>query len=848
MNSSEKAERIAEIVERVLEAEVEKRATLIVDLCGGDPELLGEVASLLTFQERARDFIEAPAVEKIAEILTDGYSEVKAGEMLGEYKIEKLLGEGGMGEVYLAEDTSLGRKVAIKLLKFGLGAANIVRHFQQEERILAGLTHPNIAQLYGGAVTTNGLPYFVMEYVDGARLDDYCRDKSRQSGSDLSILQRLALFRKICSAVSYAHQRLVIHRDLKPANIRVTPEGEPKLLDFGIAKLFDPATSAIVEQTMTFAAVMTPEYASPEQVRGENITTASDVYSLGVVLYELLTEQKPYKIDNRTPANVARAITEQEPTKPSTAVARVQKSEVSNQQLAIGNRKSLKGDLDNIVLMALRKEPARRYSSVAQFSEDIRRHLEGRPVVARKDTLGYRTTKFVARNKIAVSAAALILLAIIGGLVVALWQAQNARHQRDVAERERLKAQRINTFLQDMLGAAAPEIKGIDVKVVDLLSEASRRAKTEATAQPDVMADVLMTLGRTYISLGQYDKAETDLRSALDASLKANGELHPTTATSMGWLGLALVYQNKTSEGERVSRGAVELQRKLHPQGHEDLGVALYALGFNLLAKNEPRAAEPFLQEASVLVKKYLGENHGYYLATLTGLGMARERSGNLPGAESLYRQAIDVGGKVEPRYRIYLAQASFYLGILLTNKGEYSEAEKLLRQGEAIYRQVLGGDANSSIGAGKANLGWLYFLKRDYAKAEDEYEEGVDLLRKYFATEHPVTATAIAMLGLTLTREGKSSEGEPYLREALAIRKKILRQGDVMIPVTESALGECLTARKRYAEAETLLLSGYAGMKSTLGEKDPRAVEGRQRLAKLYEAWGKADQAAQYR
>ncbi|HWY50977.1 MAG TPA: protein kinase [Chthoniobacterales bacterium] len=377
-----------------------------------------------------------------AERLVDPTGELTAGEQLGDYKIISLIGEGGMGQVYLAEDTKLGRKVAIKLLKLGLGTGSFIRHFHQEERILAGLTHPNIAQLYGGDVSSKGLPYFAMEYVDGARLDDYCRDHR------LSIADRLKLFRKICSAVSYAHHRLVIHRDLKPANIRVTVEGEPKLLDFGIAKLLDPTTSEM-DQTMTFAAVMTPDYASPEQVRGETMTTASDVYSLGVVLYELLTGQKPYKIDNRTPVNVARAITEQEPARPSTAIAKI-----SDSQSEIRNPKLLRGDLDNIVLKALRKEPERRYASVDEFSEDIRRYLEGRPVIARKDTLGYRTSKFVARNKIAVAAAVLIILSLIGGIVTTGWEAHRANQQRARAERRFNEVRQLaNSLLFEFHGA-----------------------------------------------------------------------------------------------------------------------------------------------------------------------------------------------------------------------------------------------------------------------------------------------------------------------------------------------------------------------------------------------------------
>lgn len=829
MIPSDRAQRIAEIVEEALDREPAEWPSFFEESCGDDEMLRAEVESLLGYQKEATDFIEVPAYQGSAELLAEESGALKIGELFVEYKILSLLGEGGMGEVYLAEDAKLGRKVAVKLVKPGFGRTNLIRHFRQEERILAGLNHPNIARLYGGAVSQDGVPYFVMEYVEGERLDHYCDARK------LTIPERLKLFRKICSAVSYAHQHLVIHRDLKPANIRVTAEGEPKLLDFGIAKLVDPQTESIGEPTITLQSVMTPEYASPEQVRGEVVTTTTDIYSLGVVLYELLTGQRPHRIKSRRLDDVARAISEEEPQRPSATLPK------QNQLSVILNPRLLRGDLDNIVLMAMRKEPSRRYVSVAQFSEDIRRHIEGLPVVARKDTVGYRSAKFIRRHRVAVAAALLVVVAVVVGLIAALWQARQARAQRDVT-------QRINTFLQDMLGAAAPEAKGVDVKVVDVLSEASNRAKTELANQPEVMADVLMTLGRTYISLGQYQPAEANLRAALAASLKANGELHSTTATTMGWLGLALANLNKHAEGEQISRRAAELQRKLHPRGDEDLGVALYALGENLINENQPKAAQPFLKEASELIKKHLGETNGYYMTSLVMLATAHEKAGEVEVAEPLYRQAIAVGGRVESRYRIYLAQAQFFLGVLLTNKAAYPEAEILLRQSETIYRDVFGGDTNYSVGVVKANLGWLYFLKGDYARAEDEDRKAIDLLRKYIGPEYSTTVSTAATLGLTLTREGKAAEGEPYLREALEIRKKILPPDSFMIPSAESALGECLTAQKRYAEAEPLLTDGYNALKSKLNDRDRRVIEARQRLLKLYELWGKPDLAARYR
>ena len=552
------------------------------------------------------------------------------------------------------------------------------------------------------------------------------------------------------------------------------------------------------------------------------------------MLYELLTAQRPYHFKSKRPDEVARAITRDEPPRPSTAVARGQKSESRNQR-------RLRGDLDNIILMAMRKEPSRRYASVAQFSEDIRRHGEGLPVLARKDTIGYRSAKFIRRHRVGVAAATLVAGAIVAGLIVSIWEARQARAQRDVT-------QRINTFLQDMLGAAAPEVKGVDVKVIDLLDEASARAKAEIAAEPGVMADVLLTLGHTYVSLARPDKAESDLRVALTGSLKANGEMHPTSASIMGWLGLALASQNKSSEGETISRKAVELQRKLHSQGNEDLGVALYALGANLITNNKPKEAQPFLKEASEMIKKYLGETHGYYMATLYMLGLAYQNTGEADVAESLYRTAIAVGSRVEPRYRIFIAQAQGSLGLLLIRKTAYAEAESLLLQSETIYRAAMGGDENYSVGTVEANLGLLYFLQGDYAKAEAEDKKALRILRQYLGPEQPTTASTEATLGLALTREGKAEEGEPYFREALTIRKKILPPGDFWISYAASALGECLTAEKRYAEAEALLIDSYNDLKSKLGDQEKRTVEARQRLIRLYDEWGKPDQSAQFR
>jgi tetratricopeptide (TPR) repeat protein len=362
-----------------------------------------------------------------------------------------------------------------------------------------------------------------------------------------------------------------------------------------------------------------------------------------------------------------------------------------------------------------------------------------------------------------------------------------------------------------------------------------------------VLADVLKTLGQTYISLGKYEPAETELRAALDASLQGNGEANPTTAGTMGWLGLALAYQNKPVEGVRVSQRAVELQRQLHPLGHEDLGVALYSLGANLIVKGDPKRAEPLLQESSELIRLHLGSKNGYYMATLVMLGRARADMGNASGAESSYRQAIDIGQTVEARYRVFLAQASVYLGLLLSNRGDFSEAEARLREAETLYSEIMG-ESMENVGDVHSALGTLYFKQTEYKKAAVEFRKALDQMSKSRSRENPFVVSAEAGLGASLTRSGKAREAEPLLREALQIRKQTLPAGDVFIHRTEGALGESLTLQKRYQEAEPLLTSGYAGLKAKLGDQHQFTLEARARLAGLYQAWKKPEEAARYR
>jgi non-specific serine/threonine protein kinase/serine/threonine-protein kinase len=419
---SERWKQVEALFEQALEVSTAEQPQFLERI--GDDELRREVESLLKAHQQAGAFLDKPDHFISTESLEENDGSFLPGDIIDRYRVISEIGRGGMGAVFLAEraDDQYQKRVAIKLIKRGMDTESVLRHFRNERQILAGFDHPNIARLFDGGMTGSGLPYFVMEYIEGLPIDDYCNTH------ELTVVERLKLFREVCAAVSYAHRHLVIHRDIKRSNILITAEGVPKLLDFGIAKILQDESQPLA--TMTGLRAMTPEYASPEQLQGRPVTTASDVYSLGVLLYELLTGQSPYGPATLQPNDLARIINETHPKKPSTVLARA-----DNPSFALHQPRLLKGDLDNIVLMALRKEPERRYQSVEQFSEDIRRHLEARPVHARKDTFGYRSTKFVRRNKAALAAAALIFLVLIGGIVATSRQAQIATRERARAER-----------------------------------------------------------------------------------------------------------------------------------------------------------------------------------------------------------------------------------------------------------------------------------------------------------------------------------------------------------------------------------------------------------------------------
>jgi serine/threonine protein kinase/tetratricopeptide (TPR) repeat protein len=520
----ERWQQVKDVLQGALELSEQRRKTFLDDACQGDRPLRQEVESLL-LQENVltEGFLRSPVAVNGQEVERD--AESWAGRRIGPYEIIEIIGEGGMGSVYRAAraDEQYQKQVAIKIVKLGLHTPFALARFRAERQILANLEHPNIARLLDGGTTEAGLPYVVMELIDGQPIDQYCEARK------LSIEERLRLFRTVCLAVQYAHQHLVVHRDLKPANILVTADGIPKLLDFGIAKILD--TGSIpggTETTIGFMRMLTPEYASPEQVRGDTVTTASDVYSLGVILYRLLTGRHPYSLDRRSPELMMKTICDTEPVKPSAAVQRpegtagegaVAGGDVVADGTADKLSKRLRGDLDNVVLMALRKDEHRRYLSAGQFAEDIQRHLESLPVIARKDTARYRASKFVARHKVGVMAVVAILLTLASGLAVTLREARIARQQTEIARQQRARAEErfkdlrqvANSFMFEFhdsikhLAGATP----VRALLVRRSQEYLDRLAQDANGDPSLQQELAIA----YMKLGdiQGNPAEADL-------------------------------------------------------------------------------------------------------------------------------------------------------------------------------------------------------------------------------------------------------------------------------------------------------------------------------------------------
>ncbi|HMJ07301.1 MAG TPA: protein kinase [Chthoniobacterales bacterium] len=666
MNSAP-LERLKEIFHSARELPPGERDAFLSSACGSDGQLRSEIEALLESDRAADDFIADPPAQLIADAFGgDSPPPSDAGRMIGQYKLIECIGSGGMGAVYLAEraDQQFQMQVAIKLIKRGMDTDAVLRRFQHERQILASLEHPNIARLLDGGTTGDGVPYFVMEYIEGHRIDRYAEEHR------LSISERLELFRQVCGAVSYAHQRLVVHRDLKPSNILVTPAGVPKLLDFGIAKIIQPNDSAEALPTITIIPIMTPEYASPEQVQGAPATTLSDVYSLGAVLFEVLTGRPPYRLQNRSSQEIEKAISTAQIERPSAVVSPE-------------DARRLRGDLDNIVRMAMRKETAQRYRSVEQFSEDIRRHLAGRPVVAQPDTLSYRSAKFLRRNRLGVSAATLLFLTLVGGIVATAWQAHRATIQEHKARAEQARAER---RFNDVRKLANSVLFDYHDAIKDLPGATKVRER--------LVRDALSYLD----SLANEAHGDPELQRELAAAYERVGDVRG--GDSSGSLGDIAGAVESYAKALRIREALVVLAPD-DARAWRDLATSHQKIGYRLLDTRETSNGVEHLRKAQTLYLNLTREQPGnddlqLELAdTLNKLGNAMDRRGDLVGALGQHRVALTICEKLaasHPRvqtYRRELWATQERIATVLWEQNDLADAleanRKALALGEAL-------------------------------------------------------------------------------------------------------------------------------------------------------------------
>lgn len=887
---------IESILDEALEADPDERAAVVDRLSDGDEELHAQVMSMLRAGERVDDFLEDPEHKQFENALVEmaGDDEEKEGDdpninrTVGPYRLIRRLGHGGMGQVYLgARSDDFEKFVAVKIIRRGMDTEEILQRFRTERRILASLVHPNIARLLDGGATEDGLSYFVMDYVDGKTITKYA-DEHR-----LSVRARLGLFKKVCSAVHYAHQNLIVHRDLKPSNILVTDEGEVKLLDFGIAKFLRPEERDFtVPVTRTEVRVMTPEYASPEQARGDVITTVSDVYQLGILLYELLTGSRPYNFSNERRAEIERIINETEPDRPSTAISHA--STVGDTDVDVSEmrstpidrlRKQLSGDLDRIVLMALRKEVDRRYQSADQFLEDINRYLSGLPVHAQSDAWFYRSGKFIQRHRIGVAATTAVAVLLVAVSVLALRFALITARQNEEIRIALEKKDQVTDLTISMFEVSDPEIaRGRDFTARELLERSTERIERELADQPDVQAEMFHALGSVYLQLGLFDEAEPLLQRALAMrrELYGNedaGELaqslfdlaqwyeevgeaeqseqhhvealemrqrlyespNAAIAQSMNELGVVYYYYIGNSEqAEQLWSAALDMRLDLEGPESRDISETMVNLAVVLHDKGEYESAEQYYRQGLAMQRKLLGDDHPFVATTLYNLGSFLFDLESYSEARKYLRESLDLRTLLYGDKHSLVANGMNMLGQALYHSGNLAEAEIHLRRALELHTNDFGG-VHARVGRDLQILGLVRWKRSDPDGASTLISEAISIYQTVFADGFFLTAEAQMNLAEIRLDQNRLVDAERLLRPALALYTELYSEESQQTARTQLLLGKCLTRSGVFDEAEQLISKSIAYFESAGDSFSDELADARSARAELNRRSGRS-------
>ena len=811
---------IEALFDEALDRPADARAAFLDEACADDPDLRAAVQRLLDAYADAPSFLEGDA----ADVEQAWAAEAEAahdrrGEIIGAYRLHERIGQGGMSVVYRAErtDGAFEQTVALKLLPAHFETERRVARFRAERQILARLTHPHIARLLDGGMTPEGHPYLAMEYVEGQPLTVHARE------AHLSIEERLALLCDVLTALQYAHQNLIVHRDIKPDNILVTPEGTVKLLDFGIAKLLDQTDVPFtLPLTRTGQCLMTPEYAAPEQVTGGAVTTATDIYQVGVLTYELLTGVRPFDLQGKTPSQIERIVAEQPPERPSTAwtAAATAQAPALAPPAAVGRR--LAGDLDTVILKALAKEPGQLYASVEAFADDLQRFTEGRPVQARTPTLRYRAKKFVRRNRGAVTAATLGALLIVSFVAALLYQRNVALEERNRYQQELATSEAVTDYLTQLFAASNPrETRGDTLTAYELLDAGVNRIG-ELAAEPRVQHRLMRTMALSYLEMGAYDQADTLLTQTIDQIAEASGPRSAATATAMADLASLRTSQGDLRAADSLYRAAVALQAKTLPPDDLTRAQTLNGWAVVLARQGAVEKAEAHYREALAIRQQAYGAQHERVAATKRNLAILIGQQDRLDEAIALLEEALAVERDVLGDDHLQVAATASSLAAAHTQNGAPERGLPLLKEALAIKVQTLG-EAHDDLLPTLNNLAVVTERLGDYATADSLYQRTLALARQHFGTYHPAVAVTTSNRGTLARRQGEYARALQQYQEALRIQRELYDGPHPAIAENLHNAGQAYHGLGETETAEAHLLEALEHAERALGADNPR-------------------------
>jgi serine/threonine protein kinase len=829
----EKWDQVKELFALALERDPEERTTFLRQACAGDDSLRTEVESLLSSFDGASTFLEdCPAAD-----LVSAQSRGMTGKRIGAYRIIREIGQGGMAVVYLGErdDQNYRKRVAIKMVKAGIGGEQVLQRFLNERQTLAALDHSNVVKLLDGGSSEDGSPYLVMDYVEGLPIDEYC-DRNH-----LSIGDRLRLFRDVCSAVQYAHQNLVIHRDLKPGNILITPEGLPRLLDFGIAKLLNPECQQTPLVTRIDGRPMTPEYASPEQVRGEPVTSATDIYSLGVLLYEILTGHRPYQLADSSWHEIERLICDSEPPRPSTRVSTDRERLKATAEMRMAEPKqlvrSLRGDLDWITMKALEKDPSRRYATASELSADTGRYLSHEPVLARPASATYRARKYVRRHPVGVTVAAGLVLLLAGFAGTQAFQLRRIMRERD-------RANRVTEFMEGMFKVSDPsEARGNSITAREILDKESKEIDTGLIQDPELQAEMMHVMGDVYKGLGLFPRAQQLFERSSDIRRRVLGPNNAETLRSIDDLAWILNQEGHAAEAEKLQRQTVDVRRRVFGLQNPDTLTSMKNLAWTLDREGQYAEAEKLEREALDIRRHVLKTDDRETVATMNNLAATLGHEGHYEEAEKLKRATLDIRRRVLGPEHPETLTAMNNLAFTLQQEGRYPEAEKLQRETLSIQRRILGPEHPDTLRS-MNNLASTLAREDQVTEAEQLQREALATKQRVLGPEHQDTLWALKDLALTLQSEGRYAEAEKLQRQTLEIRRRVLGPERPNTLSTMGDLAVTLNKEGHYAEAEKLQRQTIEAMRRVLGPEHPFTLEATDELAHTLDTEGRYGEA----